>query len=104
MIIAVIGDSSCSPEEAKLAETVGELLAQRGVTIVCGANHIRSDSHSGRNFCYKKNGMEISTRWLNSRPFQYSVPYCASLASASSVVVTHKRSSRRPYHSWQKSV
>jgi len=36
MIIAVIGDSSCSPEEAKLAETVGELLAQQGVTIVCG--------------------------------------------------------------------
>ena len=36
MIIAVIGDSSCSAEEAKLAETVGELLAQRGVTIICG--------------------------------------------------------------------
>jgi len=36
MIIAVIGDSSCSPEEAKLAETVGELLAQQGVTIICG--------------------------------------------------------------------
>jgi uncharacterized protein (TIGR00725 family) len=36
MIIAVIGDSSCSPEEAKLAENVGELLAQRGATIVCG--------------------------------------------------------------------
>jgi uncharacterized protein (TIGR00725 family) len=36
MIIAVIGDSSCSPEEAKLAESVGESLAQRGVTIVCG--------------------------------------------------------------------
>ena len=36
MIIAVIGDSSCSPEEAKLAETVGELLAQRDVTIICG--------------------------------------------------------------------
>jgi uncharacterized protein (TIGR00725 family) len=36
MIIAVIGDSSCSPEEAKLAETVGELLAQRGVTVICG--------------------------------------------------------------------
>jgi uncharacterized protein (TIGR00725 family) len=36
MIIGVIGDSSCSPEEAKLAETVGELLAQQGVTIVCG--------------------------------------------------------------------
>jgi uncharacterized protein (TIGR00725 family) len=36
MIIAVIGDSSCSPEETKLAETVGELLAQQGVTIVCG--------------------------------------------------------------------
>jgi uncharacterized protein (TIGR00725 family) len=36
MIIGVIGDSSCSPEEAKLAESVGELLAQRGATIVCG--------------------------------------------------------------------
>jgi uncharacterized protein (TIGR00725 family) len=36
MIIAVIGDSSCSPGEAKLAESVGELLAQQGATIVCG--------------------------------------------------------------------
>jgi len=36
MIIAVIGNSSCSPKEAKLAETVGELLAQQGVTIICG--------------------------------------------------------------------
>ena len=36
MIIGVIGDSSCSPEEAKLAETVGELIAQRSATIVCG--------------------------------------------------------------------
>jgi len=36
MIIAVIGDSACSPEEAKLAEEVGELLAQQGTCIVCG--------------------------------------------------------------------
>ncbi|NWF77015.1 MAG: TIGR00725 family protein [Chloroflexi bacterium] len=36
MIIAVIGDSSCSSEEARLAETVGELLAQRGATVICG--------------------------------------------------------------------
>jgi uncharacterized protein (TIGR00725 family) len=36
MIIAVIGNSSCSPEEAKLAESVGELLAQRGAIIICG--------------------------------------------------------------------
>ena len=36
MVIAVIGNSSCSSEEAKLAETVGELLAQRGVSIICG--------------------------------------------------------------------
>ncbi len=36
MIIAVIGDSSCSPEEAKVAESVGEILAQQGATIVCG--------------------------------------------------------------------
>ena len=36
MIIAVIGDSSCSAEETKLAESVGELLAQQGAIIVCG--------------------------------------------------------------------
>lgn len=36
MIIAVIGDSSCSAEEAKLAEAVGRLLAQQGATIICG--------------------------------------------------------------------
>jgi len=36
MIIAVIGDSSCSPEEAELAETIGELLAQHGATVICG--------------------------------------------------------------------
>ena len=36
MIIAVIGNSACSAEEAELAETVGELLAQRGATIICG--------------------------------------------------------------------
>jgi uncharacterized protein (TIGR00725 family) len=36
MIIAVIGNSSCSPEEAKLAVHVGELLAEQGVTIVSG--------------------------------------------------------------------
>lgn len=36
MNIAVIGDSACSAQEAQLAETVGELLAQRGATVVCG--------------------------------------------------------------------
>ena len=36
MIIGVIGDSSCSLQETKLAESIGELLAQQGATIVCG--------------------------------------------------------------------
>ncbi len=36
MIIAVIGDFSCSMEEAELAETVGEQLAERGATVICG--------------------------------------------------------------------
>jgi len=36
MIIAVIGDSSCSVEESELAETVGEQLAERGATVICG--------------------------------------------------------------------
>lgn len=36
MIIAVIGNASCSVEEAELAEAVGERLAQQGATIICG--------------------------------------------------------------------
>jgi uncharacterized protein (TIGR00725 family) len=36
MIIAVIGNFSCSSKEATLAETVGELLAEQSVTIICG--------------------------------------------------------------------
>jgi hypothetical protein len=36
MIIAVIGDSSCSQQQARLAESVGELLARQGVTVICG--------------------------------------------------------------------
>ncbi|MFU8795827.1 MAG: TIGR00725 family protein [Dehalococcoidia bacterium] len=36
MNVAVIGDSVCSEQEARLAETVGELLAQRGAVVVCG--------------------------------------------------------------------
>jgi len=36
MIIAVIGDSSCPPDEAKLAEAVGKQLAQQGAIIICG--------------------------------------------------------------------
>lgn len=36
LIIAVIGDSACSEEEGRLAETVGELLAGRDALVVCG--------------------------------------------------------------------
>ncbi len=36
MIIAVIGGSRCSPEEAQVAEAVGRELAQRGAALICG--------------------------------------------------------------------
>jgi len=36
LIIAVIGESTTSPENAILAEKVGSLLAMANVTIVCG--------------------------------------------------------------------
>ena len=35
-IIAVVGGSTCSPEQADLAEAVGRLLAERGAVLVCG--------------------------------------------------------------------
>ena len=36
MFIAVIGGSQCSPEEAELAEAVGEELAKQGAVLICG--------------------------------------------------------------------
>ncbi len=36
MLIAVIGGGRCSAEEASLAEEVGQELARRGVTLICG--------------------------------------------------------------------
>ncbi|MCK4221242.1 MAG: Rossmann fold nucleotide-binding protein, partial [Dehalococcoidia bacterium] len=36
MLIAVVGDSSGSADEAELAEAVGEGLAGRGATVICG--------------------------------------------------------------------
>lgn len=35
-LIAVIGGSRCTPEEARTAEGVGRELARRGITVVCG--------------------------------------------------------------------
>ena len=36
MIIAVIGASQCSPQEANLAQEVGRELARRKITLICG--------------------------------------------------------------------
>jgi len=36
IIIAVIGGSQCSPQEARLAEKVGRELARRGAILICG--------------------------------------------------------------------
>ena len=36
MVVAVIGNAACSVEEAKLAQEIGEQLASRGATVVCG--------------------------------------------------------------------
>jgi uncharacterized protein (TIGR00725 family) len=35
LIIAVIGSSTCSPNEADWAESVGQLLARAGATLIC---------------------------------------------------------------------
>ena len=35
-IVAVVGGSTCSPEEADLATAVGRLLGERRVALVCG--------------------------------------------------------------------
>lgn len=35
-IIAVVGGSTCSPEQADLAAAAGRLLAERGAVLVCG--------------------------------------------------------------------
>lgn len=36
LLVAVVGAASCSPSEARAAETVGRVLAQGGATVLCG--------------------------------------------------------------------
>lgn len=36
MIVAVVGDGFCSAETARLAEEVGQQLAEKGATVLCG--------------------------------------------------------------------
>lgn len=36
LFITVIGGSECTPEEQRLAEEVGHLLAEQGATLICG--------------------------------------------------------------------
>ncbi|MBN2099248.1 MAG: TIGR00725 family protein [Dehalococcoidia bacterium] len=36
MLVAVVGGSTCSAEDARVAEAVGQGLATRGATLVCG--------------------------------------------------------------------
>ncbi len=36
LLIAVIGGRTCSPREAEWAESVGQLLARAGATLICG--------------------------------------------------------------------
>jgi uncharacterized protein (TIGR00725 family) len=36
LLVAVIGAASCSPAEAKAAETVGRVLAEGGAAVLCG--------------------------------------------------------------------
>ncbi|HIP97611.1 MAG TPA: TIGR00725 family protein [Anaerolineae bacterium] len=36
MIVAVVGASQCTPQEAEIAEAVGRELARRGATLICG--------------------------------------------------------------------
>lgn len=36
LLISVIGGSTCSDEDARVAEAVGAALARRGATVVCG--------------------------------------------------------------------
>lgn len=35
-LIAVVGGSTCTPDEARIAEEVGRLIAARGAILVCG--------------------------------------------------------------------
>ncbi len=36
LLVAVIGAAHCAPSEAKVAETVGRVLAEGGATLLCG--------------------------------------------------------------------
>ncbi len=47
LLVAVIGASTCTPDQAQAAEAVGRVLAQGGATVVCGGGG-RGDGRADR--------------------------------------------------------
>ena len=89
MIIAVIGESSASPENAMLAEEVGSLLAKANVTVVCGGQEgvMRAVCKGAKKHGGTTIGILPGMDSLDSNEY-VDIPICTGLGNGRNLLVT----------------
>ena len=89
MIIAVIGESSASPENTILAEEVGSLLAKANVTVVCGGQEgvMRAVCKGAKKNGGTTIGILPGMDPLDSNEY-VDIPICTGLGNGRNLLVT----------------
>lgn len=89
MIIAVIGESSASPENAMLAEEVGSLLAKANVIVVCGGQEgvMRAVCKGAKKHGGTTVGILPGMNSLDSNEY-VDIPICTGLGNGRNLLVT----------------
>jgi len=89
LIIAVIGESSASPENTILAEEVGSLLAKANVTVVCGGQEgvMRAVCKGAKKNGGTTIGILPGMDPLDSNEY-VDIPICTGLGNGRNLLVT----------------
>jgi uncharacterized protein (TIGR00725 family) len=89
LIIAVIGESSASPENAMLAEEVGSLLAKANVIVVCGGQEgvMRAVCKGAKKHGGTTVGILPGMNSLDSNEY-VDIPICTGLGNGRNLLVT----------------
>ena len=89
MIIAGIGESSASPENAMLAEEVGSLLAKANVIVVCGGQEgvMRAVCKGAKKHGGTTVGILPGMNSLDSNEY-VDIPICTGLGNGRNLLVT----------------
>jgi uncharacterized protein (TIGR00725 family) len=88
MFVAVIGDGFCSAETARLAEEVGQQLAEKGAVVICGGlgGVMEAACRGAKAAGGLTVGILPSSSWQDANPY-VDIPIVTGMGEARNVVV-----------------